>query len=198
MNEHCTCGTLLVENARFCHRCGRPTGEVPAAEVIPPPPVAAEAPPAQTQAPVGIRNPLALRVAFVMSLVVMLLQMIPGLQLLFLVWWLGAGWSTVAIYRRLTGAALTVSAGARLGSLTGVLAFVSMSLTFALSMAFMGRQLLDEMVKQTPQAAQVVNDPVALGIVFLMIFVMMFAVVVGTCAAGGALSARFSARGRAV
>ena len=124
----------------------------------------------------------------------MLLQMIPVLNLLFVVWWLAAGWCAVAIYGKLTGAVLTVSAGARLGSLTGVLAFVSMTITFALTFTFMGRQLLDEMVKQTPQAEQLLKDPVALGTVFLMILVLMFAMVVGICAAGGALGARFAAR----
>lgn len=197
MTENCTCGTLLVENARFCHRCGRPTGEIATEEEIPPLPTPAPvaAKPALAQIPVGFRNPLALRVAFVMSLGIMLLQMIPGLNLFFAVWWLAAGWSAVAIYRKLTGAVLTVSAGARLGSITGVLAFASMTITFALSMTFMGRQLLDEMVKQTPQVEQMMKDPVALGMVFLMILVLMFAMVVGICAAGGALGARFAARG---
>ena len=132
-----------------------------------------------------------------MSLGIMLLQMIPGLNLLFAVWWLAAGWCAVAIYRRLTGAVMTIAAGARLGSITGVLAFAGMTVTFAFSMVFMGRQVLDEMVKQTPQVEQMVKDPVALGTVILIILVLMFAMVVGTCAAGGALGARFAARGSA-
>ena len=33
MPEFCTCGTKLVEDARFCHRCGRPTWETLAAKV---------------------------------------------------------------------------------------------------------------------------------------------------------------------
>lgn len=132
-----------------------------------------------------------------MSLGIMLLQMIPGLNLLFAVWWLAAGWLAVAIYRKLTGAVMTISAGARLGSITGVLAFASMTVTFAFAMVFTGRQMLDEMVKQTPQVEQMVNDPVALSAVILIILVLMFAMVVGTCAAGGALGARFTARGSA-
>ena len=201
MTEQCTCGTLLVENARFCHRCGRPTGEIAAeeAEAPPPAPTLTPAPVTATiaQVPVGFRNPLALRVAFIMSLGIMLLQMIPGLNLLFAVWWLAAGWLAVAIYRKLTGAVMTISAGARLGSITGVLAFASMTVTFAFAMVFTGRQMLDEMVKQTPQVEQMVNDPVALSAVILIILVLMFAMVVGTCAAGGALGARFTARGSA-
>lgn len=200
MTEHCTCGTQLVENASFCHRCGRPTRELSVEEAPPLPPQAsapasASVAPAPAQVvPVGFRNPLALRIAFVMSLGIMLLQLIPGLQVLFAVWWLGAGWSAVAVYRRLTGTVLSVRAGARLGSITGVLAFVSMTLTLALSMFFMGSEMLDEVAKQTPQIRQVIHDPIAMGTIFLMILIMLFVMVVGTCAAGGALGARFSAR----
>src|SRR5260370_33032901 len=119
MTEHCTCGTLLVQDASFCHRCGRPVREVRAEEM--PPPLPFSAVKALTPVPVGFRNPLALRVAFLMSLGIMLLQVIPGLNLLFAVWWLGAGWGAVAIYRRITGTAGTVGAGARLGSHTRIL-----------------------------------------------------------------------------
>ena len=205
MDSHCTCGTLLVENAAFCHRCGRPTREITAEEAPPPLPVAAAANTAAAtslaQLPVNFRNPLALRIAFVMALMILLLQMIPGLNLLFVIWWLGAGWAAVVVYRRLTGAVLSVRAGARLGSLTGILAFVSMTLTFAMSMLVVGNEFqaalqkqLEEAMKQTPEIGQVMHDPWALGTVFLVVLGIMFVMMVGTCAAGGALGARFAAR----
>src|SRR5438128_8904494 len=114
MPDYCTCGTKLVEDARFCHRCGRPTWEI---EVTEPPPV--PPPPQPTlqaklaQLPVSFSNPIALRVGFLMSLAIMFLDMIPVLNILFFVWWLGGGWGGVLLYRRLTGRTLTVSAGAR-------------------------------------------------------------------------------------
>ncbi len=144
--------------------------------------------------PVGFGNPVALRVAFIMAMSIMLLQMIPGLNLLFLAWWLGAGWGAVLMYKRLTGMVLSVRSAAKLGSITGVLTFVGMTLISALTMATAGKQVLDEMVKQNPDMKQVVDDPAMLGSVFFIVLVMIFCLVVGVCAAGGALAARQMAR----
>src|SRR4051812_28582261 len=122
--ERCTCGTVLVENARFCHRCGRPVHELTPAEQAefapppPPPPPAIVIAPAPL--PIGFSNPIALRVAFMMSLGIMLAEMLPVVNYLFFAWWLLAGWGGVRLYRRLTGLRLDVPSGARLGFLTGL------------------------------------------------------------------------------
>jgi hypothetical protein len=50
------------------------------------------------------------------------------------------------------------------------------------------------MIQQDPRMTQVVNDPPMLAAVFLMVLAVVFSLVVGLCAAGGALGARFSAR----
>jgi hypothetical protein len=52
------------------------------------------------------------------------------------------------------------------------------------------------MVKQNPQISPVLDDPAELTAVVLMVLVIIFAGVVGTCAAGGALGARFGARSK--
>lgn len=194
--ERCTCGNVLVENASFCHRCGRPVHETamvpeelppappPPAVVIPPPPL-----------PISFGNPIALRVAFLMSLGIMMAEMLPVVNYLFFAWWLVAGWGGVRLYRRLTGLRLSVAAGARLGFLTGLFAFVSMAVVFSLTMASStGRDMLDQMVKQDPRMSEVVNNPAMLGAVLLMVLVMVFALVAGVCAAGGALGAKFATR----
>ncbi|MDQ1471027.1 MAG: hypothetical protein QOJ99_2507 [Bryobacterales bacterium] len=144
------------------------------------------------QLPVSFSNPIALRVGFLMSLGIMFLNMIPVLNILFIVWWLAGGWCGVLLYRRLTGRALSVSAGARLGSITGVLAFVSMAIVFTLTMVFTGRQFVDLMVQQDPRMSQIVNDPPMLAAGFLFFLAITFGAVVGICAAGGALGARFT------
>jgi ABC-type phosphate transport system permease subunit len=61
-------------------------------------------------------------------------------------------------------------------------------------MVFAGKQFLDEMIQQDPQMKQVINDPALLGTVFLVMLALVFSLVVGICAAGGALGARFIAR----
>ena len=198
--ERCTCGNVLVENAAFCHRCGRPTRELTATEqeeFAPPPPVtppvAATVVAPLPPLPISFGNPIALRVAFLMSLGIMMAEMLPVVNYLFFAWWLMAGWGGVRLYRRLTGLRLSVASGARLGSLTGLFAFLSMAVIFSLTMASStGREMLDQMVKQDPRMSEVVNTPTMLGAVLIMVLVMVFALVVGLCAAGGALGAKLA------
>ena len=199
MPEFCTCGTRLVEDARFCHRCGRPTFESPVAlnEAVEDAPVQSPAgirlP--ESPLPVSFRNPIALRVAFLMSVGIILIEMIPGVQLFLVLWWLAAGWGAVVLYRRLTGSALSVRAGARLGSITGVLIFLGMTVIIAFTMLVTGKEVFQEMIKQNPQISPVLDDPAELAAVVLIMLCLVFAMVVGTCAAGGALGARFARRG---
>jgi hypothetical protein len=143
---------------------------------------------------VGFGNPIALRVAFLMSLGIMLMTMIPVVNVLSPVWWLVAGSCAVLLYRRLTGLSLSVGAGARLGSITGVLAFLSLVVIFALTFAFAGKELFQDMIKQNPDASQVLNNPTTLVIASALALVILFAMVVGMCTAGGALGARFAGR----
>ena len=195
MPETCTCGTTLVENARFCHRCGKPVFEEPHLVEAPPP---VQPPPAEGKnaarapLPVGFGNPIALRIAFLMSIAIMVLEMIPFLQILFVVWCLIAGWGAVRLYRRITGLTLSPSSGARLGSITGVLTFLSIAVVMALAMLFNGKELIQQMVHQNPEVSQVVNNPAALALGFVFGLLILFAMVVGFCAAGGALSARWA------
>jgi hypothetical protein len=201
--EYCTCGAPLVENARFCHMCGRPVfePEVPDTSDIPAQ-VLASAAPQKTPGvsgrpvplPVNFSNPLALRAAILVSLGVMLVAMIPGVQLLVPVWGLAAGWCAVLLYRRLTGFALSVRAGAQLGSITGVLTFVSLLIIMALTILAMGKDFSKEVIRQDPQITQVLNDPPALAVAVVVALVLIFGLVVGTCAAGGALGAKFAGR----
>jgi hypothetical protein len=144
--------------------------------------------------PVSFSNPLALRAAILVSLGVMLVAMIPGVQLLVPVWGLAAGWCAVLLYRRLTGFALSVRAGAQLGSITGVLTFVSLLIIMALTILAMGKDFSKEVIRQDPQITEVLNDPPALAVAVVVALVLIFGLVVGTCAAGGALGAKFAGR----
>jgi hypothetical protein len=198
--ERCTCGSVLAENARFCHRCGRPVHELTAAEQAEfaptPPPAPAPAVIIQAPLPISFGNPIALRVAFVMAFGVMLTSFLPLLNVFILIWCLLAGWGGVRLYRRLTGLRLSVAAGARLGFLTGVFASVSLTVVIALGMATSGKEILDQlttqMVKQDPRMSEVVNNPTMLGAALLFMVVLIFVMIVGICAAGGALGAKFA------
>jgi hypothetical protein len=143
---------------------------------------------------VSFSNPIAVRVAFLMSLITMLLTTLPVVQLLFPVWWLVAGSCAVLLYRRLTGMSLSVRAGARLGSITGVLAFLFLVVITAMEMAFTGQKQFQEIAKQSPEASQVLNNPTMLAFGAVVFLLLLFAIVVGICTAGGALGARFANR----
>jgi len=194
--ERCTCGAVLVQNARFCHRCGRPAYELTAAEQeelspTPPPTPAVVAPPPQPL-PIGFANPIALRVAFLMSLGIMMASIIPLLNMFIC---LVAGWAGVRLYRRLTGLRLSVIAGARLGLVTGLFASVGLTVLITLGVAMSGREVLDQvtsqLVKQDPRMSVFVNNPAVLGGALIMFLMIFFAMMVGICAAGGALGAKF-------
>lgn len=197
--ENCTCGAKLAENARFCHLCGRPVFDFDIPESAAPTAPAPTPPPASTGAlsgplPVGFSNPVAMRISIIMSLATMLIEMIPGVNLLMIVWVLAAGWCAVVLYRRTTGYALSVGAGARLGSITGILTFLSLLAIVTVTVAIMGKQAFEEQFRRDPQVSQVLNDPALMAATFLVAVVILFAVVVGTCAAGGALGARYIRR----
>ena len=171
--------------------CGRPVFEPEKVEaIIPAPPAPGAIPqtptPRPMQLPVSFRNPIALRVAFLMSLAIMLMTMIPVVNVLSPIWWLVAGLGAVLLYRRLTGLSLSVKAGARLGSLTGILAFVSLLIIMALTLTLTGNELFQEMIKQNPDASQVLNNPPALVMASVVALAILFAMVVGMCAGGRA------------
>ena len=50
------------------------------------------------------------------------------------------------------------------------------------------------MIKQNPQLSEIAKEPASLAAAMLMVLVIIFAIVVGTCAAGGALGAKFVSR----
>jgi hypothetical protein len=150
------------------------------------------------QLSVSFSNPIARRVAFLMSLGILLVTLIPGATFLAPLWWLVAGSGAVQLYRRITGLSLSVRAGARLGSLTGVLAFVSFVLITGLSFVVSGNELKQALIKQNPQVTQVFDNPPELAMGIILSLVLLFAIVVGICAAGGALGARFANRNAGV
>ncbi len=199
--EKCTCGAVLAENARFCHRCGRPVHEMSAAqleELFPTPPPAPPVPvivvPPQPM-PIGWSNPIALRVAIMMSLAITMLDLMPYLNLLFFLWWLLAGWGAVWLYRRLTGLQVSVSAGARLGFPTGFFTFLGIALLFALMMASSDlRDAFNQQVMKNPGAADALKNPAVLGSALVMGLFMTFTIVAGVCSVGGALGAKFGAQ----
>jgi hypothetical protein len=137
MAEVCNCGTQLVEDALFCHRCGKPTRELVVPETIEPeaPPVVpalVEAAALATAAPPpSFHNPVATRIALAVAGVGTLLSFLPYIN------FLAAGFFAVFFYRRRTGRPLNVESGLRMGWMTGLIMFGIMALILTVGILVM-------------------------------------------------------------
>jgi pheromone shutdown protein TraB len=124
---------MLPDDARFCHKCGKPQRDEPLlAEQPAPPPL----PAAPKFPPIGLGNGLAVRIALLgsASALVISLVSVPLLTpLVFLLWLVIAGFFCVAAYRRRTGQRLSMVNGAHLGWICGLFVFVLMGLMFTVS-----------------------------------------------------------------
>jgi hypothetical protein len=198
MPEFCTCGAQLPPDARFCHKCGKPQREEIAVEPVevfaPPQPPLVEAVPLQA---LSFRNPVALRVALLAAGLLCLMMMIPGVNYGAVVWWLGAGYLSVWIYKRRTGQRLNVRSGARMGWITGVISCALLTLLFAfflLAIRQMGGLdaikdgLKDFAFQQgsVDEALKMLQDPSRMLRSLIATFIMLTL----TCTAGGALGAK--------
>jgi hypothetical protein len=130
--EYCSCGALLPEDARFCHRCGKPQREadVEAAPAInaAPIPQSQDVPRVRRPDPtIGFRNPVTVRISLFASLIGFILLAILGQisTILALFAMLGAGTLAVNLYRRRTGLPVTIRGGIHIGWITGVFAFIT-------------------------------------------------------------------------
>ena len=199
MAEFCTCGAELPPDARFCHKCGKPQREEVTAEPdeVPLPPVRR---PREGPPPIDFRNRLAVRVAFMAGLAANLLLLLPYMVMMFPVWFLGAGFAGVRLYVRRSGQMLSVSAGARLGWITGVLSFAIFTVLFTLNFlaayssgVFTDRRRLSEVPffqGNVEQVLEMMRDPAALVVSLMMSIAVLFVLFAGLSMAGGALGAR--------
>lgn len=206
MPESCTCGAQLPPDARFCHKCGKPQRDETVAEMA-----ALDAAMSATRAlevvppplPLSFRNPIALRAGLLAAALLCLIMLIPGVIYGSVVWWLGAGFFSVWIYKRRTGQRLTVRGGARMGWITGVLSCVLFTLLFVFLMVAIQRVglaalkdgLRDLAVQQSKvdeavKAFKVLQNPLEV----LQSLVPIFLVMTLTCTAGGALGAKILGR----
>jgi uncharacterized membrane protein (DUF485 family) len=151
---------------------------------------------------VSFANPAVLRIAFAAAALAILLDSIPFLNLLFIIWSMGAGFMAVWMYRRRTGMPVSVGSGAKLGWITGVFSFVISTVIVTATVVFSGEKVADEFRRQI--AATWSNDPNykqllstfenPASFAALIIFALFFFFLLLSLAsvAGGALGARFS------
>jgi hypothetical protein len=133
--DFCTCGAQLPEDARFCHKCGKPQRDEPLlaeleAASLPallPPPVAA----APEPLPIGFHNRIAIRVAMLTGILGFCLSAMTGS---FALVFMGAcGFFAVYWYGKRTGQRLSPLSGAHLGWITGLFGFLMAAVLVAVA-----------------------------------------------------------------
>lgn len=192
----CSCGAVLPEDARFCHKCGKPQYEediarLNAAEapvVVPAAQPAASAPPPSR---IGFGNRRAVRITlavagFSLLAISIIANLAPPLLFPILV---AAGFTSVRVYLSRTAENLTASGGAALGAMT----WLWLYLLEALGTAFVvftaqGREIVKAL--KSPELAQLVDDPQKL-VSTLILFLVIGAV---SGAVGGVLAVRWQPR----
>ncbi|MGE5647753.1 MAG: zinc ribbon domain-containing protein [Acidobacteriota bacterium] len=203
MPDFCTCGAELPPDAWFCHKCGKPQREellpAPVEEPAAPPPPAPIAP-APVRPAIGFRNPLAFRIGFFAALVSLLLNL-----LLFEacpIWLVAAGFLGVYLYHRRSGESITVRGGAKMGWLTGLLAFFLFSLPFTFGFLSAVRQpdfsnrMRDQMSRYPfppetlDQMLATLQTPLGLATQILTALVVLFVLFTLFPLIGGALGAK--------
>jgi len=200
---YCTCGTQLVEDARFCHKCGRPTREEfnepeATAEAAPPP---LPAPPPSALPEIGFQNKIAVRIGLLLAgpmyVLINFLVILPAGMFFAFMGLFATGLLSVIMYRQRTGAGISVMSGARMGWIVGLFVFLIalIIMTFVFAMASTGdiASNMQEQLKRQGQSGEEVqrvleflSNPAAILMLVAMVFLMMTTVP----SLGGALGAK--------
>lgn len=214
---YCTCGARLAEQARFCHRCGRPVTDEALREEEErerleqqqkqAEPEAAPAMEAGVETgPGALRMDLVLRAGWAAALVSQLGMMASGLagaQVLAPVILLFGGGYAVHLYRRRSGSSLNVLQGMRLGWFAGLFSFLMLLVFLTVSVALLSsnRGALQDAADSAPkggmareaieQLQKTLDKPTDLAGQLAVSFVFLTV----CSAAGGAIGARLLAGG---
>jgi hypothetical protein len=198
----------LPEDARFCHKCGKPQfAEVEpelapvAAVVAPPPPPVVEGP-----LPIDFHNGKAIRAALFTASLIFFFSTVPLPFAAALLWrvliLVGGGFLSVVFYRRWTGQVMTLKSGARIGWITGIFAFVLtlLVLTFAMVAISSNGDLIaawSEQMRQNggndpgvEQAVEVMKQPTSFALLILLVIAVLFGVTTILPSLGGILAAK--------
>lgn len=204
--EFCTCGAQLPPDARFCHKCGKPQYDYPGisdepAEPAPAPVIAAPA--AQPPLEITFHNRLAVRIGFLAALMAVLpfMLLLPVPFLPSLVAFL-TGFLAVFIYSRLTGQALSIRSGARMGWITGIFSFTFATAFFTITIVAISsqgkiadffREHQDQLHLKADQLSamtKLLEDPAGLVGLIVVALLMLFILLTALPMLGGALGAK--------
>lgn len=195
----------MPEDARFCHKCGKPQREEDLRAAAPEPEQTYQAPPPPPlpEPPrISLRDRTTVSTALMAAGVTLLLSVLLG-PLGFLAP-VGGGVFAVYIYRRRSGRPLNVLSGVRLGWLAGVVVFTlsTVFITIAavgLSQPEIAQQVREQMAKTTGSSQEMtrVIDMLSSFSGVLLLLVGVFISSTLLMGLGGAMGALLSGRGPA-
>jgi hypothetical protein len=188
----CTCGALLPDDARFCHRCGRPQWEEDIARMREEEraPVFTPPPPPAPVAKIDFGNRKAVAVSIAVALLTLFVFIVSSVlapfaaTLFILPLFCLSGFVAARWYMRQTGETITPQAGARLGFMTALWAFLVVVVIFVFLAIFVSnaewRSQIVTMVNAqgnpaAGQIAKLLEDPRR------FIFLMMGELLVNFC-----------------
>ncbi len=195
MAIYCTCGAELPDDARFCHRCGRPQREEEHAPIV-----ERRAPPPRPS--INFSDRTAVRVGFLCGTLSAFLFSIPFVSLGCCVWFPAAGFLATFLYARRTGLALSAREGARLGWLTGLLTFLIWIVWHAITLALAPRGAIQEGMRQWINRVPVTDEttrqmlrsmiesPTWIAFMVVNSVILAFVLAASLTVAGGALGAK--------
>lgn len=214
MPSRCTCGAVLPEDARFCHKCGKPQFEeyLAAADAeqasettgVPPATVPSAARSSALPNAISFKNSRAVVISLVVAAGAMvcffpIAVLAPALFPFFLC---AVGFVAVRVYKGRSAETLSTSAGARLGWMTGLWIFLVFAVLLTLSAVMMANPEVWQQLQATwaklPQASAYTSMSqhdflVRLLVMFPFCF-FLFTLLPGL---GGILGAKLSGRKRA-
>jgi RNA polymerase subunit RPABC4/transcription elongation factor Spt4 len=202
----CTCGALLPEDARFCHKCGKPQFEEDLIRLAEAEASAAPAqrpidvPTATASAPIGFGNLKAVGVTMVAAgcALVALFLAAAIAPILGPVVLCAAGFAAAQFYRRRTREPLTPGGGAYLGVMTGLWLFLIVAVCAAITSIYVtlpaGREILRASMPKMPELAQMLDNPHQFQMNMVEGLIPMFFLTTISAALGGMIAARLSGR----
>ena len=204
--QRCTCGAVLPEDARFCHKCGKPQYEEDIARL------AAETPPVPTPVRERASAPLPSGISFRNSRAVLITLVVAALaffaSLLATMLWAplfpivlcGAGFIAARLYRSDAAEPLTASGGARLGWMTGLWLFLMVAVLCTVAAVYLSTPQGWEQAKafwaQFPEMSKGLGDQHDVLTTLLMRLPFLFFLLTLLPGLGGMLGAKSSPRHR--
>ncbi|MGA8026921.1 MAG: zinc ribbon domain-containing protein [Bryobacteraceae bacterium] len=205
MQQRCTCGAVLPDDARFCHKCGKPQYEEDIARLATPEPAPASPQPPPRPLPdtsgISFKNSRAVLISVLVAGAAFLGSGAAALvsPLLWPLVLMAAGFLAAVLYRGHSAEPLTAAAGARLGWMTGICLFIVFAIVAAVFTTYLASPAGTDLIKQLqsmPQFAKIaIDNPHDLMMNILVSAIPTFFMVTLLPGLGGMLGAKLSARG---